>query len=355
VRDPVEGGRALRQLRRRRPPDLPPVVLLALADAEMRVGHVRTATNLFREARERSPGGPWAHWADIGLASASVMSGGSESRSELEEMAASDGPLSPTAAMVLAPMDARQGDLGGAGINFEQVAAANQASQNLREAARLGLAYVRYWESDLNRAMTAFTAVANANPGGQFADDARYGAAWVRVQRGDPDAVAALQEVADAYPAGDRRVALSRGAIELEPRSVLRTGFRRYRRSGIQLPEDVLAGVLDGDGGALARAALRRFETPQEETPPSEEVEAPDEAPRTAQRVERERTVAPQRRAPEPRPATLPPTEAPWMWRPVVGIPARRGPLRGLALVTHASPGAIGIQFRLTAQPTLAR
>ena len=303
VRDPVSGAAAMRALGRDRPADLPPFVVLAIADAETRAGHRRTAERFYREVREGDAGQPWQDWADLGLASIAVFSGnGSDARARLTDLADGGGPNSAVATMMMSLMAARAGEFAEAGAGFDRVAASTDASPTLREAARLGSAYARYWQGDLAHAQASFAAVASANPDGRFADDALYGAAWTRVRTGDPGGVAALRDLARATPTG-RGGTTSQGAIDLEPAAVLRGSIRRYRRGAVAPPDQMLAGVLDGDGVALARAALHRLKiqasggfVPTADAPGSR-TRPPDEAPSR----DPDRRSRPPSPAPEPR------------------------------------------------------
>jgi hypothetical protein len=47
--------------------------------------------------------------------------------------------------------------------------------------------------------------------------------------------------------------------VALDQRALLRAGFQRYRRAPVREPETQLRLMLDGDGAALARGALREL------------------------------------------------------------------------------------------------
>jgi hypothetical protein len=53
---------------------------------------------------------------------------------------------------------------------------------------------------------------------------------------------------------------IPRTLIDLRPRALIRHGFQRYRTLPPGPQETLIVGMLDFDGPALARAALRRFD-----------------------------------------------------------------------------------------------
>jgi hypothetical protein len=65
-----------------------------------------------------------------------------------------------------------------------------------------------------------------------------------------------------AWHANGRPGPASPALVALERRALLRTGFERYRRGPVRSAEQQVLVMLDGDGAALARAALRDLGEP---------------------------------------------------------------------------------------------
>jgi prolipoprotein diacylglyceryltransferase len=259
ARDPVRNRRGLRRLERGGTEGLPPVLLIAMADARLRSGQRRAAAGLFEQILAREPGEPWASWARLGLGWNALVAGDLDgARPHLGAIAASGGRPGGFAMLLVALIDASDGRP--VAIESLRLLAADPARPPpLREAARLGSAYARYWAGDFAGAQAAFEMLARERPASRLADDALYGAAWSRVRTGDRDggrtALAAL--------AGDRPVrgrSVSEAIVNLDPRALVRAGFERYRRGPLRPPEDQVTELLDGDGRRIAREALRRLD-----------------------------------------------------------------------------------------------
>src|SRR5262245_14949974 len=75
TRDPSQGRHALRALGRDDPALLPPVVLLALADSDLRLGRRRAAARRFEQVLAVGAEDPWNSWAEIGLGSVALTAG----------------------------------------------------------------------------------------------------------------------------------------------------------------------------------------------------------------------------------------------------------------------------------------
>lgn len=222
AQDPLRNRRLVRRLGREERGDVPPVVLLALADAQLRARRFAAADALFARAAAADPGAPTAAWAALGRAWAAVLA------------------LPPDA-------DARAA--------LDRLVAAAPAGA----ATALLRAYARWWAGAADAA-AAFDAAAAAADGA-LVDDARYGAARARLRAGDRDtALAMLRDLATWAPTA--RGTVTPALVALERDAVLRAAFARYRRAPARAPTAQLHRLLDGDGALLARAALRTLEDP---------------------------------------------------------------------------------------------
>ena len=111
ARDPTNNRRALKELRRYDPADLPAPAVLALADARLRSGNTGAAERLFALVRERDAGEPWATYAELGLGGIAFRRGDDELARTHYERAAASGPAGGAAArMMLAFLEASSGD-----------------------------------------------------------------------------------------------------------------------------------------------------------------------------------------------------------------------------------------------------
>jgi len=263
ARNPLRSRRALRLLEHRGTADLPPVVLIAMADARLRSGQRRQAARLFEEVLAREPGEPWVGWAKLGLGWNALLGGDPDgARPWLEEVGSAGTPTSGLARLLVALIDASDGKAVGL-KTFDEVARDPQSSPVLRDVSRLGIAYARYWDGDYGGAAAAFErATTSSTP--ELVDDARYGAAWSRIRAGDR---AAGEEALRALAAGARTrgSAISEALVNLDQRALLRAGFERYRRGPVRAPEDQIAQLLDSDGARMAREALRHLDALPEE------------------------------------------------------------------------------------------
>ncbi len=266
--NPFRNRRALLRLRREDTHELPPLYLLALGEAALRARRYDAAGRQFEAAIDRGVGEPWVGWAHVGLAwIALAREQYPEARQQFEAVVGT--PASPSAGLArfaMALLDAAA-DEPGTAAQFEAVAADEQAAPDIRRAARLGLAYAAYWQEDYARAAAAFEAFAVSPDVGTLFDDARYAAAWARLRAGEREAAETALATLAAGPGG--RGTAPRALVNLEPQAIMRAGFERYRRGPLAAPEQHLARVLDGDGYALAAAALRGFGSDDDRLPPA--------------------------------------------------------------------------------------
>jgi tetratricopeptide (TPR) repeat protein len=260
ARDPVANRGALRVLEREDPASLPPVALLALADARLRGRRTQSAERLFEAVRSQGADEPWASYAELGLGGIALRSGDLDAaRTYYERVAASPGPSRASAQMVLATIASLDGDAEGSVAAFEALASDVTAPAGLQAAGRLGAAYARYWAGDFVGAAAAFDAAASGMADARLLDDARYGAAMARWRAGDESGARELLAglASTGSGPGGRR---SRQLLTLDLRALLRNGFEQYRRGPLQVPETSLATLLDLDGPVLARTALKAIE-----------------------------------------------------------------------------------------------
>jgi tetratricopeptide (TPR) repeat protein len=268
LKDPMKQRGALRRLARRHgTDDLPTIYLMALADLNLRSSRERAAAELFARALEQSPEQPWAGWAEMALGGIATRQGDDALARVHFERAASPGSPTRTMALVTLGMtDAREGDVQGALARFEAVAATPGVSPEMRTAARLGAAYTRYWSADYDGAARAFRELADSGPP-ELLDDVLYGearAAWAAGLR--DDARTKLEALAGSAPGDDKPV--SRALVDLRPEAVFRAGFEKYRRSPFTPGENLVTASFNGDGVALARAALRLLDPEAPPQPP---------------------------------------------------------------------------------------
>ncbi len=248
AQNPLRNRRLLRRLGREGRDDHPPVVFLALADARLRSGSFSAAERLFARVTAATAEEPFATWALLGRAWAGLLAGGTP-----ESVVVTATPV----AAIMRGLVAHRSDE--AERSFARVTADSHASSGLRAAAHLAHAYARYWarEDDAKTIVAFDDAVAAAD--GSLVDDARYGAARARLRAGDVSgALPILHDLATWHMNG-RPGPASTALVALDREAVLRAGFVRYRRGAVRAPEDQLHVMLDGDGAALARAALREL------------------------------------------------------------------------------------------------
>jgi len=312
ARDPLGNYAELRRVAGRARSELPPPVALALADGYLRMRHPGAAARVLKGVLARGVGEPWAGWADLDLGWVFLSKNDLGSAAiQFQRLAAERGPASALAQLGVALIEAGDGEYGAGERSFDALATDDGADERLRDAARLGAAYTKYWAGEFAEAVEAFTRVSVDGP---FADDARYGSAissWHAGAR--EESLAALRRLAqyrdsDRPPAA-RGAALSDRLLHLEWGALLRAGFARYRQAPVGPPQIVAASLLDGDGVALARAALHRL-SPNHIERPALEVAAPETISAT--------NAAPRDPLPDSCPAEIPRVSA----RRAAGAPA---------------------------------
>lgn len=254
-RDPVANGQALLKLNAGSAKRLPLITLLAAADVHLRAGRTRTATRFFREAARRDAGPPWDTFARLGLGWTALARRDYAAAAKYYRDIDDTGPLGGIARVMAAWVLALRGRHADAIADFD-AALGTDLTPNVRQAALLGTAYARHWRGDFMGAATAFDRL--ASPPSVLSDDARYGAAWSRVRAGQVDAaLPALVALAGESPADPASPRISDAAVSLTPSTVARGGRESAARiTGFAGPDARLVAMFDGDGSALARAAL---------------------------------------------------------------------------------------------------
>ncbi|HZR82810.1 MAG TPA: tetratricopeptide repeat protein [Candidatus Binatia bacterium] len=288
IDNPAANRRAVRALDRKGLEGLPDGALIAVGDAYMRSGDNLSAIGVFATLLDRNPGRPVSSIAEIAIGWALLAEGDVATARTFFAGALAVETASPTSADAQRPSvfrladiallavsltDAYQGAGAGAAEPLGQLAVAPGTDAVLRPLARLGAAYAHYWIGDYASAAAVFDYLALEYPDGPTADDARYGAAWSRWLAGDRER--ALDDLHDL--ARSDRPSAGRGAaalVDLRPADVLVAGLRDDRRP-IASPAQRLAGVLDLDGVALARAAIRRIERGDDSRDATEPAVAP--------------------------------------------------------------------------------
>lgn len=258
-RDPAANARAIRQLGAGPLQKVAVLMLLAGADADLRAGHYRAATRLFREVVARDPGPPWTEYAELGMGWTDLVRG-SYASSERHYAAVRDG--GPDVRLIAQTMRGWlagvRGDYPTAMTLLDGASNAPEASYYTAQVATLGAGYARYWARRYREARSIFQQVAARWPDGALADDARYAAAWSLLQSGDLTGAFTELTIIAGPSAGKAPEHLSHAAIDLAPKAVIRAGRgASARASGLAPPDARMVSAFDGDGAALARAALR--------------------------------------------------------------------------------------------------
>src|SRR5262245_27515713 len=230
--------------------------ILLRADALVRGGHLPEARTSLNQVIEQFPNTPWAGWGELGLGFLQLARGRMvEARPHYEAAAA--GGFRDTASVVLALLDAQDGKTTQAVAVLDALAHDPSRSSSVREAAGLGVGYVRYWAGDYGGAALAFAAAADAHPGGPLADDALYGLAQSFLQLGDPVSAEQVLERTGEMPALGFADPHMRPALRtLSLREILRATRKRYRSVPVGQADQMLVALLDVNGRALANKAL---------------------------------------------------------------------------------------------------
>jgi Tfp pilus assembly protein PilF len=259
VANPTANAGALLALGRAGTDGLPPLFRVALADAHLRAGDLRTAGRLFDDILASDPGEPWRGFAALGLGWTAARRGDLEAaRDAFLDASTAPGETGLLGNLLAGMIEAADGAGAEASERFAHIIDDPGASENLRVAALMGDGYSRFWMGDDAGARVAFARVTEQSPDGLLADDARYAAALTQWRQGDrtgaEEALSAL--AAETSRRHDRS---SAGVTNLDPRSLFRAGARRYRRLPLGVPSDQLLGTLDLDAPSIARVALRRL------------------------------------------------------------------------------------------------
>ncbi len=263
ARDPVESRGALIVLGRRADPaSLTPLQRLALADAHLRSGHLRTAGRLFDAVVDDDAAGAWRQVAAVGSGWVAVGRGRMDDARRIftavSGTAEQDDDLGLLGDFMVGMIDAGRGDLS-ALERFTRVASASNAPDGLRAAAGMADGYARFWSGDDAGAAAAFANVATDADGGPFMNEARYGAALAAWRDGDvAGATSTLRELEQV--AEDQRHAHDpRALARLDPHAMIRASARRYRRLPFRMPTEQVVGMMRADVRSLAGEALRRL------------------------------------------------------------------------------------------------
>jgi hypothetical protein len=251
VQNPLRSRRLLRRLEREGRGAHPPVVLLALADARLRAGSFAAAKRLFARAAAANMDAPFGTWAVLGGGWASLLS------DDVPEPIVGEHGAVGTVLQGLAY--AAQQRTNEARERFARVADDAQAPPTVRAAARLADAYAQYWAHEDDAGTIAAFDAALASGDGSLDDDARYGAARARLRAGDVSGALPILHALATWHVNGKPGPVSAALVALDQRALLRAGFQRYRRAPVREPETQLRLMLDGDGAALARGALREL------------------------------------------------------------------------------------------------
>jgi prolipoprotein diacylglyceryltransferase/tetratricopeptide (TPR) repeat protein len=271
ARDPSANYGELRAFAARTRGDLPVPVVLALADGHLRMGRTRAAANVLESLSVKGLTEPWAGWVELELGWVCLVRRDLPSAAvHFRHVAAADGSSSILAQLVVALIEAGERQYAEADRDFEAVASTSAADPRLRDAARLGAAYNKYWAGQFREAEVAFTRV---SPDGRFSDDARYGAAVALWRMGErEESLTALRRLVHYGNPERLPETFPERLLKLDWRAIVRTGLARYRQAPIGPPDAVAASILDGDGIALARAALHRWNSEDTRFPRVERV-----------------------------------------------------------------------------------
>ncbi len=262
VQDPASHRHDVLRLGKQDADELPPMYRLALADAHMRSGHLRTAARMFGDIAAEEPGEPWQGFAAAGGGWASLMRGDRErARSFFEDASAAAGATGVLGDFMVGMLDARSGDTSSALDRFAKITDDPDASGDMRAAAAMGQGYASLWAGDDPGAEEAFARAATDDPSDRLGDDARYGDAFARWHHGDRDgAASALREILAIE--SPRPVEHDRGTlVDLSPQKLTRASARRYRRLPLRAPAEQVLNLLDptrGRGACRAPPDRRR-------------------------------------------------------------------------------------------------
>ena len=268
MQNPRRGRRALLKAGRHGRGDVPPLVLLAMADARLRQGQRGIARRLFEEVAYGGEDGPWVAWAELGLGwTAALEDDPADARRHFARVDERDSASRPLAMLLVALLDSEGGWRDEADQAFASIVDDPAAEAGLRQTAALGRAYLAYWAEDYEQAAAAFDQSAFLMSGSPLWDDARYGGAVARWHAGEEaEARAELRALAHMSSPRIVREETTSALLDLERRAFMRSALARYRHEPVRIPEQQVTALLDRDGPALARARLAAM---------GEKVEAP--------------------------------------------------------------------------------
>jgi len=239
------------------PDDLPPLLRLVLGDAYLRAGSLHKASRQFDEVLGSEPGDPWIGLAAIGRGWVATARGNLAEAREYFDVGAHDpGTNGLVATFMTAMIDAARGDTDAAIAGFDALSKNGATPDALRAAAVMGGGYARLWAGDDAGAHAVFASMAADARDEQLADDAMYLTGLTQWRSGDPaGAAATLGTVTEGSRGPSRREPAHGGG--LDPRRLVRASLKRYRQLPVRAPVDLVVPMLDLDGAALARRALR--------------------------------------------------------------------------------------------------
>ncbi len=264
------------------PGELPPPVVLAVGDAELRRGRFASARRRFEGVLQSGVGEPWATFADLSLGWLGLRTGDDRLTRESMGRVLRGSPQNVALAhVVLGLQCGAVSDLPCARSNLDAVAADGSLPREVRDTALLSLGYSQYWAHEVSQAITTLTALAERDATACLADDGRYALGRVLWAAGEEDRASELlwRLAEHASPAARRGRPPTLARLDLESRAILRDAFERYRRAPL-VAGVTLGWLLDADGALLAREFLARHaeRTPDLAPEDTGRVEAPNGA-----------------------------------------------------------------------------
>jgi len=254
LRDPAGTASVFIDAARRHSGELNTLHVLLLSDAAMRTGQVEVARDLVLDLQQSTVDPAMGGMLEMVLAWTALLQGRlAEASTRLDAAVALNPALRSVADPAIGLVASARGLRDGPAM-LAAAGARPDLDPAWREIAPLLDAYARYWQGDQAGASDAFTAFAVSSPGSRFADDAVYAAARAKRRAGrTAEAEADLLALAGDEPAPP---GIPHRLVALDARALLRDGVRRDRGLGHRTLGQRFADLLDGDGVALARAAL---------------------------------------------------------------------------------------------------
>jgi hypothetical protein len=254
--DPPRTRRAMTALGHGGTDEWPAAAVLILADAHVRSGQLEDAARLLRGIQADDAPAYLKGWSRLGLAWIAFITGDRDTARHYFDRLTLGNWGSPVGRAGLGLTDAIDGQTREAVARLD-ILASGAARLPMRCLSRLLSAYARYWGGQHAAAARLFAEVAADYPKSPLVDDARYGAAWARWRSGDrAGGYAALEALSHETGTGVSPPHIPRSLVELEPQEVFRGALKRYRLMPAARPVLLMTALVDGDGAALARAAL---------------------------------------------------------------------------------------------------